>query len=102
MLDDLKNIFSSFELDSDEKRVVIVGMKNKEISPKDIYDSLRTNDRNRYDKCVTALRINDILEQIRTNANATQLAKINRVKKNTIFFHATYRVSFIPPHSIRA
>lgn len=78
------NLFSSYELDSDQKRVVIAGMENKEISPKDIYDSLRTDDRNRYDKCVTALRIKGILEQIRTNASATQLAKNNKVKKNTI------------------
>lgn len=78
------NLFVSFELDSDQKRVVIAGMDNKELAPKDIYDSLRTDDRNRYDKCVTALRIKGILEQIRTNAAATQLAKMKRVAKNTI------------------
>ena len=77
-------MFADYELDADQKRVVITGMDGKELSPKDIYGALRSDDRTRYDKCVTALRVKGILEQIRSNAAATQLAKATNVNKSTI------------------
>lgn len=78
------NIFGEFELDSDQKKVVIAGIDGKELAPNDIYGALRSDDRNRYDKCVTALRVKGIMEQIRSNAAATIMAKSQNKKKQLI------------------
>lgn len=77
-------LFQNYDLDSDQKKIVISGMFNKELSQKNIYDVLRSNDRNRYDKCVTALRVKGILENICSNREAAQRAKEKGVTKNTI------------------
>ncbi len=77
-------IFQGYDLDIDQKRVVIAGMGKKELAPKDIYAALRSDDRNRYDKCVTALRVKGIFENIRSNSAATQMARAKNVNKSII------------------
>ncbi|MCR9166610.1 MAG: ATP-binding protein [Phaeodactylibacter xiamenensis] len=77
-------LFDSFDLSNNQKKIVLLGMKNKEISPNDIYSAMNTNDRNTYDREVTVLRNNKILKSVRTNQEATNLARKNRIAKNKI------------------
>ncbi len=78
------NIFREFSLTPNQKRIIILGLKQKEISPQDIYKAMNTDDRDTYDREVTGLRQQGILVQIRTNVSATNLAKKLKVKKQTI------------------
>lgn len=82
-LDWLK-LFEDFELDSDQKKIVIAGIDQKVLSPRDIYAAIRTDDRNRYDKCVTGLRLKGIMEEVCSNSAATMMARKNKVNKQTI------------------
>lgn len=88
-LDWLK-LFEDFELDSDQKKIVIAGIDKKELSPKDIYGAIRTDDRNRYDKCVSGLRVKGIMDEIRSNSAATLLARKNKVNKQAV---ARFKIS---------
>lgn len=68
-------IFADFNLSSPQKRIIVAGMENEELSPWDIYKALNTNDRNTYDREVTFLRKAGILTQIRTSVQAKSLAQ---------------------------
>ena len=76
------NLFNDFALTPIQKRIVILGIKQKEISPQDIYDAMNTTDRDTYDREVTALRNSNILIQVRSNVNATNLARKTK-KRNS-------------------
>lgn len=73
------SLFDSFNLTSNQKKIVLLGMDDREISPDDIYKVLSTKDRDTYDEAVTSLRKTDILKEIRSNSAALQMAK----QKNT-------------------
>lgn len=78
------NLFSKFNLTTNQKRIVILGLKGKEIKPSEIYSAMNTDDRDTYDKEVTALRRIGILVEIRNNASAGQLARKIGVSKQNI------------------
>jgi ATP-dependent DNA helicase RecG len=61
-----------------------LGLKGKEITPAEIYTSMNTDDRDTYDKEVTYLRRIGVLEEIRNNFSAGQLARKLRVHKQKI------------------
>ncbi|HNL06971.1 MAG TPA: ATP-binding protein [Chitinophagales bacterium] len=86
-------LFGDFELSPIQKRIIIAGMNDKELSPADIYSAMNTNDRDTYDKEVTYLRNLDLLKQIRTNPQASILSKQNNISKQKI---GRYKV-VIPP-----
>lgn len=88
-LDWLK-LFEEFELDSDQKKIVIAGIDQKELSPKDIYGAIRTDDRNRYDKCVSGLRVKGIMDEICSNSAATLMARKKRMNKQAV---ARFKIS---------
>ena len=69
------SLFDSFSLTPNQKKIVVLGMNDREISPDDIYKSLSTEDRNTYEETVTPLRKSGILKQIRSNGYASQMAK---------------------------
>ncbi len=77
-------LFADFELTSIQKRIIVAGMNNKELSPADIYSAMNTNDRDTYDKNVTYLRKLKLLKQIRTNPQASLLSKKNNIHKQKI------------------
>lgn len=77
-------LFAGFELTSLQKRILIAGMNDKEISPADIYSAMNTKDRDIYDKNVTYLRKKALLTQIRTNAQAAILSKKKGISKEKI------------------
>ena len=77
-------LFSNFELSPIQKRVIVAGMNDKELSPFDIYAAMNTDDRNTYDREVTTLRKRNLLNQIRTNPQASVLSKKNGIDKQKI------------------
>lgn len=87
------SLFSDFELSPIQKRIIVAGMNDKELSPADIYSAMNTTDRDTYDKEVTYLRKLHILKEVRTNPQATILSKQNNINKQKI---GRYKV-VIPP-----
>ncbi len=84
------NLFIGFPLTTFQKRILIAGMNEKELSPENIYQALNTKDRNTYDKEVTQLREYRFLSEIRTNSQANLIAKRNKIPKQKI---ARFKVS---------
>lgn len=74
-------LFKSFELSPYQKKIVLLGMDEREISPKDIYRAMNTTDRNIYDTEVTGLRKSGLLIEIRTSAQAKSQAFKQKIPK---------------------
>lgn len=74
-------LFSPINLTPRQKKIVVLGMDNREISPNDIYKAINTRDRNIYDGEVTGLRKTGVLEQIRTNPEAKSYENHNRLMR---------------------
>jgi ATP-dependent DNA helicase RecG len=77
-------MFQQFGLSTLQKRIMVLGMGDREISPAEIYKAMNTDDRNTYDREVTALRTSGLLVEIRTNPQATRLARSNKIPKNQV------------------
>lgn len=78
------SMFDSFALSREQKRIVVAGMYDKELSPRDIYQAMNTHDRNIFDREVTQLRQAQILVSIRRNVEATLLSKKTGKPKDAI------------------
>lgn len=78
------SLFKSFNLSSRHKKIIVLGMDGREISPDEIYKVLNTKELRIYTEEVTLLRNKGILEQIRTNSQASQYAKLNRISKQQV------------------
>lgn len=76
--------FDTYNLTPNQKKVVLLGMNDREISPDDILKTLATEDRNVYDETITPLRNTGILNEIRTNPQATRMANKNGIPKRKI------------------
>lgn len=90
------SLFEMYKLTKLQKRIVALGLKDKEISPHDIYTVLNTNDRNIYDSTVTSLRVLGIMEQTRDNRRANIIAKSQNISKQRIG-----RFKIVPPGRAR-
>jgi len=77
-------LFEGINLSPYQQRIVIAGMHDRELSPDEIYKAMNTSDRDTYDKEVTGLRQAGLLSEIRTNAQANQIAKSTKQKKGAI------------------
>jgi ATP-dependent DNA helicase RecG len=77
-------LFYDFGLSPIQKRILVAGMNDKELSPADIFSAMNTSDRDTYDREVTNLRNLNLLKQIRTNAEALFLSKKNSINKQKI------------------
>ncbi len=78
------NLFSNAELTPLQKRILVAGMNVEALSPADIHQAMNTFDRDTYDREVTQLRKQGILEQIRSNADAARIAKQEGIPKPEI------------------
>ncbi len=78
------SLFDSFNLTANQKKIVLLGMDEREISPDDIFKALSTRDRNTYDEAVTSLRKAGILVEIRKNSAALQMARQENIAKAKI------------------
>lgn len=78
------DVFSSHTLTKAQQRIIIAGMHDRALAPQDIYRAINTEDRDTYDREVTSLRNSGILLEIRTNPQATQLAKKSGKPKGQI------------------
>ncbi|MCP4402260.1 MAG: hypothetical protein GY801_33770 [bacterium] len=76
--------FESIALSPRQKRIVILGMDEREISPHAIYNALHTQELRIYNEEVTFLRRKEILVQIRTNIQAAQHAKSHKIPKQKV------------------
>lgn len=61
------SLFESFNLSSRQKRIVVLGMDEREISPSEIYQALNTKELRIYQEEVSVLRNKGILERIKNN-----------------------------------
>ena len=75
------SLFESFGLSPRQKRIVVSGMDNREISQQEVYNALNTKELRIYNEEVTFLRNHKILEQIRSNSQALQYAKTHKISK---------------------
>jgi ATP-dependent DNA helicase RecG len=77
-------MFQQFSLTGLQKRILLLGMNDREISPAEIYKAINTEDRNVYDSEVTGLRTKFLLNEIRTNPQATLFARRNKIAKPNV------------------
>jgi ATP-dependent DNA helicase RecG len=78
------SMFDGSDLSKLEQRIVIAGMHERALAPQDIYRALNNDDRDTYDREVTQLRKRGLLVEIRTNSQATLLAKKSGKPKSQI------------------
>jgi ATP-dependent DNA helicase RecG len=67
-----------------QRRIVVLGMDGRKISQDDIYDAMNTDDRDTYDREVTALRLLGILPEARSNTTASRIAKARNIPKGKV------------------
>ncbi|MBP9481281.1 MAG: putative DNA binding domain-containing protein [Parabacteroides sp.] len=77
-------IFSKYSLNNNQKKIVLLGMDGKEISPAEIKNALNTTDLSIYSEEVTELRKRGVLISIRNNAEAKNIARKTGKKANQI------------------
>jgi ATP-dependent DNA helicase RecG len=77
-------MFQQFALSPLQKKIIVLGMNDAEISPKDIYRAMNSDNRNAYDKEVTGLRKKNLLIEIRTNPAATSIARRDKIPKSQV------------------
>lgn len=78
------NLFAEYKLDKKQKRIVALGINNKLLSPRDIYKSMGTEDRDEYDRAVTGLRLNGILIEVKSNADALAISRKTGREKQAV------------------
>lgn len=78
------NLFSKYNLTSNQKKIALLGMQGGEIAPDDIYKAMNTSDRDTYDREVSKLRNIGILREIRTNVQAGKMAESSGILKRKI------------------
>lgn len=83
-------LFKGFPLTNNQKKIVLLGIDGGEIAPDDIYRAMNTSDRDTYDREVTRLRTKGILQEIRTNVQASKLSETTRTPKRKI---ARYKIN---------
>jgi len=77
-------MFSKHELNNNQKKIVLLGMDDKEISPADIQNGLNAIDLLTYNNEVTELRTKGLLIEIRNKIQAKSLANRKGVPRNQI------------------
>lgn len=78
------SVFKQFQLNPLQKKIVICGMDDREISQQDIYKAMNTEDLNVYQREVSALRNAEILIEIRTNPQALAYSRKRKVSKASV------------------
>lgn len=78
------DLFSSYDFDQYQKRIVIAGIDGRKLSQSMIYAALGTRDRNLYDRSVTTLRISGILSELHTTQQAAMIAKRTGKRKQDV------------------
>jgi ATP-dependent DNA helicase RecG len=81
---DFLRLFSDYELTPLQKRILVAGMDGKELSPEDIYLAMNTRDRDTYDREITSLRNQHLLQTTITNPQASSIAKRDNLNKQKI------------------
>ncbi|MBM4421979.1 MAG: hypothetical protein FJ030_01140 [Chloroflexi bacterium] len=77
-------LYDSLDLSPRQKKIIVLGMDGRDLSPNDIYRAMNTDDRNTYDREVTGLRKANVLIEIRTNVQAQSYARNNKIKKGEV------------------
>jgi len=97
------SVFREYPLTPLQRRIVLCGMNDREISQSDIYRAIKTRDRNVYDREVTGLRNAGILVQIRTPIQARNLAERKGVHRSEVGrFRVQVPKSRRPPEAVLA
>jgi ATP-dependent DNA helicase RecG len=77
-------MFQQFNLTPLQKRIMVAGMGDRQLSPEDIYKAMGTGDRDTYDRELTSLRVAGLMVSTRSNQNATAFAEKNMLSKRKI------------------
>lgn len=78
------SLFKQFNLTPLQKKIVVVGMANRELSPDDIFKAMNTDDSDTYNKEVGFLRGSRILIEVRTYSTAITYAKKQNIHKRYV------------------
>src|SRR5206468_1947990 len=78
------SVFREYPLTPLQRRILVCGMNEREISQEDIYGAIKTRNRDVYDREVTGLRNAHILVQIRTQIQARNFATQHRIQKSRV------------------
>jgi ATP-dependent DNA helicase RecG len=74
-------LFIKYDLTPLQKKIVVLGINERQVSVADIYKAISTTDRNIFDPEVTGLRRARILEEIRTNIQASRYSRRHKIAK---------------------
>lgn len=77
-------MFDRYNLSKNQKKIVLLGIEGRELSADDIYKAMNNRDRDTYDREVTGLRNFGILQAIRSNVQATEYSKLNKIHKSKV------------------
>ncbi|MCW5921499.1 MAG: putative DNA binding domain-containing protein [Saprospiraceae bacterium] len=83
------NLFSKYNLTSNQKKIVLLGMQGEEIAPEDMFRAMNTSDRDIYDKEVTGLRMAGLLQKSRSKSEVTKIFLNQRISRRKI---AQYKI----------
>ena len=78
------DMFAKHSLNNNQKKIVLLGMEGKEISPADIKKVLNSSDLLTYNTEVTELRNKGILTSIRNNLDAKKVARKTGKKQDQV------------------
>lgn len=78
------SLFLKYDLNNNQKRIVLLGVDDREISPADIKNALNTEDLLTYNREVTELRNKGILSEIRTKISVAAIAKKTKKARSQI------------------
>ena len=77
-------LFQHLGLTKLQKRIIVAGMNQKELSPTDINAAMNTHDRDTYDREVTSLRKANVLIETKTSVQAYNIALKNKIEKRSV------------------
>lgn len=78
------SMFNGTDLDIYQKRIIIIGIDGRHLSPNMIYSALGSDDRNLYDNTVTTLRVRGILKEVINSEEASYKAKKEKIAKQDV------------------
>ncbi len=81
---DFIRLFQHLELSRLQKRIIVAGINEKELSPADIFAAMNTKDRDTYQHEVSSLIKLGVLKRVRTNLQASNYAKSNNIDKRKV------------------
>ncbi len=78
------SLFEKVKLTKVQKKIVVLGMEGREISPNDIFGAIGSVNRDIYDREVTSLRKSSVLAEVRSAIEAGGVARLRKIDKKSV------------------